>query len=65
MINVILDGMHQWKRSASKDCYRVQRFYDADSILEWKAPWVYAKDMLGEDFRDRMRYRLDQGKTIR
>jgi len=31
---------------------------DAESLLEWNAPWLYCKDILGVDFRERMKYRL-------
>ena len=33
-------------------------FNDVESLLVWKAPWVYCTDMLGEDFLQRMKYRL-------
>ena len=32
---------------------------DAESLLEWKAPWLYGKDIQGVDFRQRMRNRLE------
>ena len=36
----------------------IRSLYDADSLLEWIPPWMYCRDMLGEDFQDRMKYRL-------
>ena len=32
---------------------------DARGLLQWKAPWVYCKDLFGKDFRERMKYRLE------
>ena len=36
----------------------IRSLYDADSLLEWIPPWMYCKVMLGEDFQNRMKYRL-------